>query len=91
MKTKMGTLKALDVMKWMLNPLAHRGEGRSHVLMLAYINLAMEYPGTWLTVRDHYPNHLADHFLLKNIQHFVKINFKTQTFRFQNEEFMLVP
>lgn len=90
MKTKMSQLKALEVMQWILDPISHCREGRSHTVMLAYINLAFRYPGVWLRVRDHYPNHMADERLLGYLRHYVKINFKMHDWEFKHDEFRLV-
>jgi hypothetical protein len=53
-------LKRFDALMWLLDPREHRRTGRSYTLAVVYINLAMKYPGEWITVCDHFPTHDAD-------------------------------
>lgn len=87
--TKIGLLPKLQVIEWLLDPINYRATGRSHVMLLAYVNLAFRYPHTWINVRDHFPSNLADEFLMSNIQSFVKKEFPKLNWYFQHNSFKL--
>ena len=76
-------LKNLDVCLWLLDPCCNRATGRSHTLMMAYINLALKYPGEWFTVRDHYPTFQADEMLIHRIKTWFRSNAKDVPLEFK--------
>lgn len=80
--------KALPVLRWLLDTKESRGSGRTEALAIAYISLAIEKPGEWLEVRDHYPNNQADRYLMGRImavanKYFPKVGFEFMQYRFR--------
>jgi hypothetical protein len=84
-------LKNLETLLWLLDPNAYRRSGRSYTMAVAYVNIAMKYPGQWIYVRDHYPNHMADTFLLGTIKRWCRENLKKTPVEFKYNEFRILP
>lgn len=44
----------LPMLEWLLDPYAYRGSGRTTIMAMAFIRLAMRYPGERIDIFDHY-------------------------------------
>jgi hypothetical protein len=60
MKIHPNTKPLVDTLVWLLDPEANRGEGRSTLMALAFIEIAKRHPGKWVDVFDHYAGQMAD-------------------------------
>lgn len=61
-------LKALD---WLLDP-DNRNEGRTYLMAITYINIALKNPGQVISVIDHHPRQESAKLMLNTIHNIVK-------------------
>lgn len=47
-------LKHYDSLQWLLNP-DNRGQGRTYLMAIVWLNMAHSKPGVWIEVYDHIP------------------------------------
>ena len=61
--------RAVEVLDWLLDPGDDsRRSGRTFVMAVAFIRVALQNPGTPVAVRDHHPTRDADRFLIHAIE-----------------------
>ena len=48
--------KHLDTLMWLNDPIGHRGTGRTKVIAVSYILLAIKYIGMPIKIQDHTPH-----------------------------------
>lgn len=89
-KKKDVVLGKVAVVEWLLDPQAYRREGRSYIMMLAYVRLAFKYPNTWIKVRDHHPWCRTDEMLLDMIKSHARFTYPTCDWQFKRDKFRLV-
>ena len=59
---------AVRMLRWVLDPMGNRAQGRSYAMACAYLDLAVIHHGCHIVVRDHHPSRQADETLLRLIQ-----------------------
>lgn len=60
----------LEVLNWLLDPDAMRS-GRTTLMAIAYINIALKKPGMIIEINDHHPGYEADRMILGVIRDLV--------------------
>lgn len=61
-----------EAVKWLLDPVGNRARGRTFLMAMVFIELAIEDRGRWVTFFDHFPDKQAtDYFLTSEIDRIV--------------------
>ncbi len=58
--------------RWLLNPIGNRGDGRSFLMALTFVETATEYPNVEIKIFDHFPHRHADRVLLDTVQEIIE-------------------
>lgn len=80
----------LDTLRKLLDPISHRRTGRSFVMAIVFIELALENAGGWVTVFDHYNDYIkAKEHLINTIRHILRQDKKIKA-EYRRDAFRIV-